>query len=185
MPNVTTSSTIYNLLTSQTAEQARTSIGITDHPDLTDVQAASGNWESTYSTVQAESGGWAGGSSGTALSGYTSDATETEIFIDGVPNSRMTIATDKTWMFSALVVGRTTSATDASAGYKIEGVVKNDGGSTSLGGTVVKTVFAEDDTSWNATVSADDVNDALIFLVTGAALSAVEWRATVNKTETP
>ena len=130
-------------------------------------------------TWQAAAGGPAG-PSGTVLSGTTSNNTQTEIFVDGVASSRMTIATNTTWMFSAMVAAR--SATE-SAGYKIEGVIKNDGGTTSLVGTAVKTVFAEEDATWDITVEADDTNDALVFKVTGDSADSVVWEVTVNKTE--
>ena len=130
-------------------------------------------------TWQAAAGGPAG-PSGTTLSGTTANNTQTEIFVDGVASSRMTIATNTTWMFSAMVAAR--SATE-SAGYKIEGVIKNDGGTTSLVGTAVKTVFAEEDATWDITVEADDTNDALVFKVTGDSADSVVWEVTVNKTE--
>ena len=130
-------------------------------------------------TWQAAAGGPAG-PSGTVLSGTTANNTQTEIFVDGVASSRMTIATNTTWMFSAMVAAR--SATE-SAGYKIEGVIKNDGGTTSLVGTAVKTVFAEEDATWDVTVEADDTNDALVFKVTGDSADSVVWEVTVNKTE--
>ena len=122
--------------------------------------------------------GAAGG--GTTLSGTTSNNTPIEIFVDGVADSRMTITTNTTWMFSAMVAAR--SATE-SAGYKIEGVIKNDGGTTSLVGIAVKTVFGEEDSAWNITVEADDTNDALVFKVTGDSADSVVWEVTVNKTE--
>lgn len=130
-------------------------------------------------TWQAAAGGPAG-PSGTTLSGTTSNNTQAEIFVDGVASSRMTIATDTTWMFSAMVAARSTTE---SAGYKIEGVIKNDGGTTSLVGIAVKTVFAEEDSSWDITVEADDTNDALIFKVTGDSTDSVTWEVTVDKTE--
>jgi len=130
-------------------------------------------------TWQAAAGGPAG-PSGTVLSGTTANNTQTEIFVDGVASSRMTIATNTTWMFSAMVAAR--SATE-SAGYKIEGVIKNDNGTTSLVGTAVKTVFAEEDATWDVTVEADDTNDALVFKVTGDSADSVVWEVTVNKTE--
>ena len=130
-------------------------------------------------TWQAAAGGPAG-PSGTTLSGTTSNNTQTEIFVDGVASSRMTIATNTTWMFSAMVAAR--SATE-SAGYKIEGVIKNDNGTTSLVGTAVKTVFAEEDATWDVTVEADDTNDALVFKVIGDSTDSVVWEVTANKTE--
>ena len=122
----------------------------------------------------------AAGGGGTTLSGTTSNNTPTEIFVDGVADSRMTIATNTTWMFSAMVAAR--SATE-SAGYKSEGVIKNDGDATSLVGTAVKTVLAEEDSAWDITVEADDANDALVFKVTGDSADSVVWEVTVNKTE--
>ena len=128
-------------------------------------------------TWQAAAGGPAG-PSGTVLSGTTANNTQTEIFVDGVASSRMTIATNTTWMFSAMVAAR--SATE-SAGYKIEGVIKNDAGTAELVGVVAKTVFAEEDIAWDITVTA--ANNALTFIVTGDSADSVSWEVTLNKTE--
>jgi len=120
-----------------------------------------------------------GGTPGTALSGTVAGGSgSTEIFVNGDGSTRMIVPIDTTWMFTTLIAGR--SATE-SAGYKIEGVIKNDGGTTSLVGTAIKTVFGEDDPAWDATVNAN--NTALTFLVTGDSTDSVNWSATVNKTE--
>ena len=116
----------------------------------------------------------------TSLSGTTSNNTQTEIFVDGVASSRMTLTSNTTWMFSAMVAAR--SATE-SAGYKIEGVIKNDAGTTALVGTAVKTVFGEDDSAWDVTVEADDTNDALVFKVIGDTVDSVNWEVLVDKLE--
>lgn len=116
----------------------------------------------------------------TTLSGGTGNATSTELFIDGLSGQRININTDTTAMFSAMVAARSSSE---SAGYKIEGVIKNDGGTTSLVGTAIKTVFAEEDTSWDCTVSADNTNDALTFIVTGDATDDVDWVIDVDITK--
>ena len=120
-----------------------------------------------------------GGTPGTALSGTVAGGSgSTEIFVNGDGSTRMIVPIDTTWMFTTLIAGR--SATE-SAGYKIEGVIKNDGGTTSLVGTAIKTVFGEDDPAWDVTVNAN--NTALTFLVTGDSTDSVNWSATVNKTE--
>ena len=119
-----------------------------------------------------------GGPSGTTLSGTTANATPTEIFVDGTSPNRMDVATGSTITFSALVAAR--SATE-SAGYKIEGVIKNDAGTAELVGVVAKTVFAEEDTAWDITVTA--ANNALTFIVTGDSADSVSWEVTLNKTE--
>ena len=124
-------------------------------------------------------GTWqAAGGGGTTLSGTTANATPTEIFVDGTSPNRLDVATGSTITFSALVAAR--SATE-SAGYKIEGVIKNDAGTAALVGAVAKTVFAEEDIAWDATVTA--ANNALTFIVTGDSADSVSWEVTLNKTE--
>ena len=115
---------------------------------------------------------------GTVLSGTTANATPTEIFVDGTPTNRVDVATGSTITFSALVAAR--SATE-SAGYKIEGVIKNDAGTAALVGVVAKTVFAEEDIAWDITVTA--ANNALTFIVTGDSVDSVSWEVTLNKIE--
>ena len=119
-----------------------------------------------------------GGHSGTTLSGTTANDTPTEIYVDGTPTNRVDVATGSTITFSALVAAR--SATE-SAGYKIEGVIKNDAGTAALVGVVAKTVFAEEDIAWDITVTA--ANNALTFIVTGDSADSVSWEVTLNKTE--
>ena len=128
-------------------------------------------------TWQAAAGGPAG-PSGTVLSGTTVNATPTEIFVDGTSPNRVDVSTGSTITFSALVAAR--SATE-SAGYKIEGVIKNDAGTAALVGVVAKTVFAEEDIAWDITVTA--ANNALTFIVTGDSADSVFWEVTLNKTE--
>jgi len=122
--------------------------------------------------------GGGGGPSGTTLSGTTANDTPTEIYVDGTPTNRVDVATGSTITFSALVAAR--SATE-SAGYKIEGVIKNDAGTAELVGVVAKTVFAEEDIAWDITVTA--ANNALTFIVTGDSADSVSWEVTLNKTE--
>jgi len=119
-----------------------------------------------------------GGGGGTTLSGTTANDTQTEIYVDGTPTNRVDVATGSTITFSALVAAR--SATE-SAGYKIEGVIKNDAGTAEIVGVVVKTIFAEEDIAWDATVTA--ANNAITFLVTGDSVDSVSWEVTLNKIE--
>ena len=141
--------------------------GATDSYVLTTDASGVGTWQAA-----------GGGPSGTTLSGTTSAATPTEIFVDGTSPNRVDVATGSTITFSALVAAR--SATE-SAGYKIEGVIKNDAGTAALVGVVAKTVFAEEDIAWDITVTA--ANNALTFIVTGDSADSVSWEVTLNKTE--
>lgn len=110
----------------------------------------------------------------------TTDATVTEIFLDGA-GERMVLPANATWTFDILVTGRTPGA--ASAGYQLRGVIENNGGTTALIGTVNKTILAEDTAAWDVTAVADDTNDALIIRVTGAAGADIRWVASVRTVE--
>jgi hypothetical protein len=113
------------------------------------------------------------------LRATTSNATQTEMFLDGSA-ARMTVASGRTLVFEIQVVGR--SSGNTSAAYLIRGAIDNNGGTTSFINAIVETL-GEDVGSWDATVEADNTNDALVLKVTGAASTTIRWVATVRTTE--
>ena len=109
--------------------------------------------------------------------GTTTDATaNVELFFLWASN-RFTIPTDTTYAFTITIVARRTDADDESAGYKFEGVVDNNAGTTALVGSVTKTVLAEDSTAWDCQVTAVDAGDYLKVDVTGEADKNIRWVA--------
>lgn len=112
----------------------------------------------------------------------TSNTTPTELFLDG-SSEKITIATDTTWAFSIMVVARRYDARDEGAGYKLEGVIDNNNGTTALVGAVTKTVIAEDDADWDCDVTADNTNDALKITVTGETDKTIRWVARIDLVE--
>ena len=112
----------------------------------------------------------------------TTDATVTELFLDGV-DDRLAIATDTVWVFEATIVARRTDADNEGAGYKISGVIDNNAGTTALIGAISKTTFGEDTAAWDVTAEADDTNDALVIKVTGENAKTINWVAFVRTTE--
>lgn len=96
----------------------------------------------------------------------------------------LTIAVDTVWAFSALITGTTQGCTK-SFGFKIEGVVENDGGTTTLLNSTVTTLYDGDDVSFDARASASDAADALIFEVQDAdgTGDTVRWVVTVEMAE--
>jgi len=111
--------------------------------------------------------------------------TLTELFLDGGGGSRrMKVPTDGVWTFDILVVawnGEGLVIGGSAAGYRISGVIQNYAGSTSLVGTPMVTVLTEPSAAWDASVEADDANDALIIKVTAPV--AARWVANVRTAE--
>lgn len=114
------------------------------------------------------------------LRNTTFDATPTGLLLDGA-GQRLGVAGARSMAFDILIVGRSTVNT--SAGYRIRGLIENADGVTTFVGTPVVTILGEDVAAWTAAVSADDVNDALDIVVTGAANTTIRWVATVNAAE--
>ncbi len=112
--------------------------------------------------------------------GTTTNATQTELFLDGAA-ARMVVPTNSTWSYDILLTART--AAGNSAGYQIRGVIKNNAGTTALVGTPNLLVLGEDVAAWDATAAADNANDALVVRVTGAAATTIRWIATVRTVE--
>jgi hypothetical protein len=117
-------------------------------------------------------------------SGQTTDATQTEIFLDAVAASkRMTIASNTSWRFRVEILAHRTG-TNESASYEVKGLIRNQGGTTALKGSITKTVEYEDDATWDVDVQADNTHDALVIKVTGAAAKTINWVARVTTVET-
>lgn len=120
------------------------------------------------------------------LSVLHDDADWYELFLNGTTaaDARMTIAADTVWTFDTLIVG-TTSGCAKSFGFRIEGTIENDGGTTTLLNSTVTTVYDADDVSFDARASADDANDALLIEVQDAdgTGDVVQWCATTRTAE--
>ena len=115
----------------------------------------------------------------------TTNATATELFLDGSSAGRITLSNDTTWGFEVRITARRTDANDESAVYKIEGCIDRNASAatTALGSAIVKTVIHEDTAAWDATVTADTTNGSLKITVTGEASKTIRWSARVELTE--
>ncbi len=112
----------------------------------------------------------------------TTSATATELFLDGdTATQRLTIASGRSVTFDVLVVARTEAG--ASAGYRFWGVIENHAGTTGFVGTPQKTELGEDVAGWDATITADDTNDALVIAVLGSVGTTIRWVATARTVE--
>jgi len=92
------------------------------------------------------------------------------------------IPNNTSWIFTIHVVARDGTANE-SAGYKFVGMIENTGGVVSLVGSVGKTIVAEEDSTWDCNIYADNSNDALTIKAIGDASNNVNWLATIEITE--
>ena len=70
-----------------------------------------------------------------------------------------------------------------SAGYRIQGVIENNGGTTSFIGSSCFGPYWRRCAWVDAGVTADDTNDTLVIQVNGAVGATIRWVATVRTAE--
>ena len=117
------------------------------------------------------------------LTGTTSNATETEIFVGGVSNSRVGVAANSTVMYSVDIVARRTDSDGVGAGYHLKGIIDHNSGTTADVGNLYEIILAEDNTALAVDVGADATNDAIYVKVTGIAGHSYRWVALLTTTE--
>ena len=110
----------------------------------------------------------------------TSDDITHELSLDGF-DKPLTVAVSRTLTFDILVVAR--SETGESAGYTLQGVIENVGGTTSFVGTPLSTTLGTDNGDWRVKAVVDDERDALIVEVSGEEATKIRWVATVRTAE--
>jgi len=114
------------------------------------------------------------------LRGTSTNAAPVELFLDGA-GARLSLPPNAIWTFEVLVVSAALNG--QAAGFGFQGVIKRNGAATALVGTVTSTHLARDNGLWTAEIVADDVTEALVIRVTGAAAQTVRWVATVRTAE--
>lgn len=120
------------------------------------------------------------------LRNITTDATTTELFLDGVTaTQRLIFANNSVVTFDILITARRTDATGGGAGYRFVGVIRKDttAGSNTFVGSVSKTVIGETLATWDANCLASTINGNLEVTVNGVAGSTIRWVAVVRTTE--
>lgn len=114
-------------------------------------------------------------------SGETSTTSATEIFLGGIPNSRLSIEDEGILSFDALVAGRDNTTGDSCA-YQLYGALKKDTTTTQVIGSIGKNILGEDQANFDASITADDTNDTLKLEVTSASTNLTKWVAEVQYT---
>lgn len=116
------------------------------------------------------------------LHGTTTNATETEI-LTITDFARIGVPTDSTMLYEISIAARRTDATGESASWHLKGCVDNFSGTVADVGNVYEIAVAQDDISWAVDARADDSNNAINILVTGAASKTIRWTAIVKTIE--
>jgi len=111
--------------------------------------------------------------------GTTTDNTETEIFLAGITNERMDVLTDSTIGFKYTITARRTDVDGGSAYWQGHGLIRNDGGTEAIVGSVTKTKVASEGIT-TADIAFTAANDALTLKVTGEAAKTINWHAVIE-----
>mgnify|MGYP002620861234 CR=1 FL=1 len=120
------------------------------------------------------------------LMAETTDATQTTMVTyhnnsaTASTNNQIIANTDTAVSFIGTVVGKQSGSANVAA-FKIEGVIVNNGGTTTLVNSAITVL--DNTPSWALALSADDTNDALSVKVTGAAATSIRWLANIQTAE--
>ena len=114
----------------------------------------------------------------------TANATPVEAFLGGgvladAATARNSIPTDCTATFSYTVTARRTDADGSSAGWHGKGVIRNDGGTTALVGSVTLTEIGKEGFGVSVAPVFTAANDALTLTLTGDT-TTIGWHAVVK-----
>jgi len=115
----------------------------------------------------------------------TFDASPYQLRVGNRTNTHCTLAANTAAMFHVDLLARDNAAGNVKA-WRFSGIIKRDGSNnTSIVGTPTKDVLGADSgaSAWDATVTADDTNEALAVQVTGAAFTGIEWAGRGQLTE--
>jgi hypothetical protein len=96
--------------------------------------------------------------------------------------SHLTISNTRTLAFDILIVARSNAG--ESSGWRYQGVIENNNGTTAFIGTPAKTTLGEDDPVWDVDLIVDDAIDALVIKgFTNQSGDTVRFVATVRTVE--
>ena len=114
------------------------------------------------------------------LTADTTDATATVLTTNGstpYSSNQISAKSDTCVTFDGTITAMQNGA-QSYASWKIEGLLVNDGGTTTLANSA--TTVIQNASSWGMVLSADDTNDALAVTVTGEAAHNIRWSASIR-----
>lgn len=114
------------------------------------------------------------------LTGSTTNNVETEIFIGGISNSRISVPLNKTVYYTADIVCRRTDTSGDHAAFYIKGVATNVAGVVSDVGLIYEVVIVRTDVNFSVDFRADDINNTVNVYVTGNTGKSISWNCAVT-----
>ena len=113
------------------------------------------------------------------LTGTTTNAIETELFINGVSNYRIPISNNTAVMYTVDIACRRTDSGTEYGAFTLKSLVSRTGAGTVDVGNVYEIVVARSDINFNVDARANNANSGLSIYVTGVAGKTIQWRAVV------
>ncbi len=113
----------------------------------------------------------------------TTDATATVLTTNNstaASTNQIVAASDTCIMFSGTIVAMQNGAQDQ-GGWEIKGLLKNDGGTTTLVSSNIQTF--SDGNNWSVALSANDTHESLTITCTGEAAHNIRWVANILTSE--
>ena len=118
------------------------------------------------------------------LTGTTTNATETEIFINGVSNSRIPVTTNTVLYYTADFTCRRTDVSGDYASFFLKGVAASSSSNVvSDIGAVYEVVVARTDGNFLVDTRANNTNKSVNVFVTGTAGKTVSWKCVISTIE--
>lgn len=118
------------------------------------------------------------------LTGTTVSALETEIFLNGISDTRIPVALDTLCGYEIDIVARRTDVPGDYAMFQLKSAARNTSGTVANVGNVYEIIVARTLVGLNVDARADDTNNSVNIYVSGIAGQTYSWRAVVNTIET-
>lgn len=115
------------------------------------------------------------------VTGTTTNATETEILVNG--STRIPVGTDKTVNYIAHIIAKRTDTPGDYAFIEIRGTAVNQSGTVSDVGTLYENIITRTNAGYLVDARADDTNNSINIYVTGVSGHTISWKASVQTIE--